>query len=184
MRIFPFFAGLLAAAFLGGSPAVRAGDGHDHGDAAPVASGSAWPRFTAMSETFELVGVVRGTQVTLYLDRAADNAPVTDAVIELEVDGAKLKVDRHEDTYEATLPAEPRTGVLAVTATVAAGQDIDLLAGELDLHEAAHAGEAAHTNGWREYAGWAVGAIAALTALILIGRRLAAGRQARTGAAA
>ena len=184
MRLTFFIAALLTAASLGLSPAARAGDGHDHGDAAPVASGPALPRFTAVSETFELVGVVSGKQVTLYLDRAADNSPVKDAQLELEIGGAKLKAEKHEDVYEVTLPAEPKPGVLAITATVAAGKDVDLLAGELDIHEEAHADEAAHVHGWREYAGWAAGAIAALAVLILVGRRMAATRQARAGAAA
>lgn len=184
MKLTSFIAALLTAASFGLSPAVRAGDGHDHGDAAPVASGPALPRFNAVSEIFELVGVVRGKQVTLYLDRAADNAPVTNAVIELEIGGAKLKAEKHEDAYEVMLPAEPKPGVLAITATVAAGKDVDLLAGELDIHEEAHADATAHVHGWREYAGWAVGAIAALAVLILVGRRMAAGRQARAGAAA
>ena len=184
MRLTSFIAALIAAASLGLSPAVRAGDGHDHGEAAPVASGPALPRFAAVSETFELVGVVRGKQVTLYLDRADDNAPVTDAVIELEIGGAKLKAEKHEDVYEVTLPAEPKPGVLPITATVTAGKEVDLLAAELDIHEEAHGEEAAHTHGWKEYAGWAAGAIAALIILILIGRRMAAGRQARAGAAA
>jgi hypothetical protein len=168
-------------------PLVHAGEGHDHGDAAPTSTGPALPRFTAVSETFELVGVLNGKQITLYLDRAADNAPVTDAQIELEIAGAKLKAqksDRHEDAFEVVLAAEPKPGVLPITATVTAGQEVDLLAGELDLHEEAHADEAAHVHSWKEYAGWGAGALAALIALILIGRRIAAGRQRTTGAVA
>ena len=184
MRLTSFIAVLIAAASLGLSPAVRAGDGHDHGEAAPVASGPALPRFAAVSETFELVGIVSGKQVTLYLDRTADNSPVTDAQVELEIGGAKFKAEKHEDAYEVTLPAEPKAGVLPITATVTAGKEVDLLAGELDIHEEAHAEEVAHAHGWKEYAGWAAGAILALIVLILIGRRMAAGRQARTGAAA
>ena len=45
-----------------------AGDGHDHGEATTSAGGPALPRFTAVSETFELVGVLNGKQLTLYLD--------------------------------------------------------------------------------------------------------------------
>ncbi len=86
----PLAALSLAAFLLGaGLPAV-AGPGHDHGDAAPAATGSALPRFAAVSETFELVGVLDGKQVTLYLDRFADNAPVRGAKIELEIAGAKF----------------------------------------------------------------------------------------------
>ena len=69
----------LAAVLIGHSLPAIAGDGHDHGDAAPAATGTALPRFAAVSETFELVGVLDGKQVTLYLDRFADNAPVRGA---------------------------------------------------------------------------------------------------------
>lgn len=175
--------GLAAAAALLPLPAL-AGPGHDHGDSAPASTGPALPRFAATSELFELVGVLEGQRVTLYLDRAPDNVPVTGAQIELEIAGAKLKATPRDDVYEVELAAAPQPGVLPVTATVTAGEDIDLLAGELDLHEDEHSHEAAHVHGWQEYAAWAAGAIAALVILALVGRRLAAARQARTGAAA
>ena len=40
----------------------------------------------------------------------------------------------------------PKPGVLPITATVTAGAEVDLLAGELDLHEAPHADEAVHEH--------------------------------------
>ena len=55
----------LAVVLLGNALPAIAGDGHDHGDAAPAATGTALPRFAAVSETFELVGVLDGKQVTL-----------------------------------------------------------------------------------------------------------------------
>jgi hypothetical protein len=185
MKSLHSLAALMSAALLIGTglPAT-AGEGHDHGDAAPVATGPALPRFAAVSESFELVGVLNGKQITLYLDRAADNAPVTGAQIELEIGGAKLKAEQHEDAYEVVLAAVPQPGVLPITATVTAGQEVDLLAGELDLHEEAHADEAAHVHSWKEYAGWGAAALGVLTVLILIGRRFAVSRQRSTGAAA
>ena len=177
-------AALCAAAILAASPAW-AGPGHDHGDAAPAAVGQALPRFSAVSETFELVGVLSGKQITLYLDRFADNSPVRGAQIELEIGGAKFKAEKHgDDEYEVVLPEAPKAGVLPVTATVTAGNEADLLAGELDLHEAAHTDEAAHTHSWTEYAGWVAGGIAALALLGWGGRRVMNARSARAGAAA
>ena len=86
-------AALLAAVILVASPAW-AGEGHDHGDAAPAAVGKALPRFSAVSETFELVGILSGKQITLYLDRFADNSPVRGAQIELEIGGAKFMAEK------------------------------------------------------------------------------------------
>lgn len=182
MTITHFLAALCAAALCVALPA-HAGDGHDHGEAAPVAAGPALPRFAATSELFELVGVLQGKHITLYLDRAADNSPVADAQIELEIGGSKVKAARHgTDEFEVVLAAEPKPGVLPVTAVVTVGSESDLLAGELDLHEAAHP-ETAHTHSWKEYLAWGTGAAAALAALLFVGRRIAA-RKASFGGAA
>lgn len=184
MRLTPLLAAISVIAALVLPSLARAGDGHDHGDAAPAPSGPALPRFAATSDLFELVGVLNGKQITLYLDRTADNSPVTDAQIELDIAGAKLKVEKHEDAYEAVLAAEPKPGVLPITATVTAGKDVDLLAGELDLHEEAHASEPTQVHSWKEYAGWGAGAVAVLVVLSLIARRVATARQRRAGVAA
>jgi hypothetical protein len=176
------FAALLLAPSL-----TRAADdhGHDHGPA-PAATGPALPRFAAVSDVFELVGVLNGKQLTLYLDRAADNIPVTDAQIELEIAGKKFKAVKHgDDEFEVMLAEAPKPGVLSITATVVAGKDTDLLAGELDLHdEAPHSDEAAHVHAWTEYAGWAAGAVAVLALLFFVGRRVMASRRPRYGSAA
>ena len=175
---------LAALLLFTGLPAIS-GDGHDHGDAAPAATGTALPRFAAVSETFELVGVLDGKQVTLYLDRFADNAPVRGALIELEIAGAKFRAEAHgDDAYQVVLKGAPKPGVLPITATVTAGSEVDLLAGELDLHEAAHTDEPAHEHSWKEYAGWAAGGLAVLAVLVFGGRRLTAVRQVRAGGAA
>jgi hypothetical protein len=177
-------AALFVAAFLVAAPAW-AGEGHDHGDAAPAAVGQALPRFTAVSESFELVGVLSGKLITLYLDRFADNSPVRDAQIELEIGGVKFKAEKQgEDEYEVVLPEAPKEGVLPITATVTAGNEADLLAGELDIHEPAHADEAAHTHSWTEYAGWTAAGIAALALLAWGGRRAINARSVRAGGAA
>ena len=184
MKLQPTLAALLVAAVLV-TPPAWAGEGHDHGDAAPAVAGQALPRFTAVSETFELVGVLSGKQITLYLDRFADNSPVRDAQIELEIGGAKFKAEKHgEDEYEVVLPEAPKAGVLPVTATVTVGNEADLLAGELDIHEATHADEAAHSHAWTAYAGWAAAGIAALALLAWGGRRVINARSVRAGGAA
>ena len=184
MKLPHSLAALLVAAILLALPAW-AGEGHDHGDAAPAAGGEALPRFTAESETFELVGVLSGKRITLYLDRFADNSPVRGAQIELEIGGAKFKAEKQgDDEYEVVLPEAPKPGVLPVTATVTAGNEADLLAGELDIHEEAHADEAAHTHSWAEVVGWVVVGIDALGLLVWGGRRVIHARSVRAGAAA
>ncbi len=184
-RHFPLAALSLAACLL--IPGLaQAGEGHDHGDT-PAAAGPALPRFAATSETFELVGVLAGTQVTLYLDRSADNHPVTEAQIELEIAGVKLKAQKHGiDAFEVALDEAPKPGVLPITARVTVGKEVDLLAGELDIHAEAHADVPAHVHAhtWYEYAGWLAGAVAMLALLVLAGRHWVATRRVRTGSAA
>ncbi len=144
-----------------------AGPGHDHGDEAPTSSGGvALPRFAATSKLFELVGVLNGTRLTLYLDHADTNTPVKDAQLELEFAGAKLKVEPHgEGEFEATLPTAPKPGVITIAAVVVAGQQTDLLAGELDLHDDKAKTAASDAIDWRLVLPWAGGLIA-LTGLI------------------
>lgn len=175
--------GLIAA--LLNAPLAWAGDGHDHGDdhGGAAAAGPALPRFAATSEHFELVGVLDGTQLTLYLDRADDNAPVTGARIELEVGSATLTAEPHADAYEATLPAPPAPGVVPITATVTVGADIDLLAGELDVHDTAPADEPVVRPWWRTALGGWVGGALALVVLVALVARVALGRSAKRGAA-
>jgi hypothetical protein len=175
----------LAAALLGACMPALADDGHDHGGAAPAATGSALPRFAAVSEAFELVGVLDGRQLTLYLDRFADNTPVRGAQIELDMAGTRLKAEAHgEDAYQVTLGSAPQPGVLPITATVTAGSEVDLLAGELDLHEAPHADEPGPAVAYTRLAGWAAAGLAACALLVFAGRRLRSARRVRAGGAA
>lgn len=172
-----------AAALFAANPAW-AGEGHDHG-VAPAATGTALPRFVAVSETFELVGVLNGTQLTLYLDRFADNAPVKGATLELDVAGVKVVTQPGaEGEFTAALTAAPKPGVLPVTATVIAGVETDLLAGELDVHEAFPAEAAVHRRSWQAGAGWAIGGLVTLIVLVWAGRKLMAHRTVRTGSVA
>lgn len=165
------------------SPA-RAGEGHDHGDTAPTATGAALPRFAAVSEAFELVGVLQGSQITLYLDRFADNAPVRNAQIELDIAGSKLQARPvngalGEGEYEVTLAPAPKPGLIAVTATVTVGAEVDLLAGEFDLPDTAAVGEPLRPLRWGAAAGWAAAGLAALGLLAVGFRRVMAMRRTR-----
>ena len=168
-------AALALAIGLTAAPAV-AQDGHDHDAAGPAAT-TALPRFAASSEAFELVGVLDGKRVTLYLDHAADNAPVDQATLEVELGGRKLALQPHgPGEFEAELAEAPGAGVLGVTATVIAGDESDLLAGELDIHGDAHTDEAAGGGAWQRYAPWALALLFALLAAALALSRARSGR--------
>ena len=57
-------------------------DDHEHTVTAPIAAVAL--RASAQTEDFELVAVLQGRHLLIYLDRFADNAAVSDAKIELE----------------------------------------------------------------------------------------------------
>lgn len=121
-------------------PAAHAHEGHDDGPAAAPANAA--PRFAAASELFELVGVIDGRRLTLYLDHAADNSPVQDARLELEVGGKAAAVTRlGEGLYQAELAAPLADGETPVTATVVAAGDSDLLAAAIDRHASSAASD-------------------------------------------
>lgn len=181
-RLSTFFLATVVAATPG---ATWADAGHDHGAAAATAPGSALPRFTAVSENFELVGVVNGRQISLYLDRAEDNSPVKAATLELEIGGLKVALKpRGEAEFEATLAQALKPGVISVTATVIAGQETDLLAGDLEIRENARGDAGAGSRAWTLYGSWAIGALLALALLPWSLRRFRAGRFTRAGGAA
>lgn len=160
--------GLLALACL--SFAALPSSAHEGHDDAPAASAAALPRFHAVSEDFELVGVLNGKQLTLYLDHATDNRPVKNATLELELGALKLRPTPHgeDGEFEATLAEALKPGTIPVTVTVSAGEQSDLLAGELDLHADEHA-DAATALAWKPWA--AGGLIAAALAAVLLSLR-------------
>ncbi len=173
-------AGLVLA--LLASPLAWAGGDHDHGhehEAAALPGGPAGlPRFTAVSELFELVGVLDGRRLTLYLDRFADGSPVTNGRIELELGAARYTLTADEGgDFSVTLPRAPAPGTLPVTATVLAGEQSDLLAGVLTVAPAAEAAPAPQRMTAGRLAGWG-----GLAGVLLLGAGLT-WRRGRVGAA-
>jgi RND family efflux transporter MFP subunit len=111
-------------------------EGHDHGEgprAAAPAAGS--PRVAASSEHYQLVGIVEGEVLVVYLDRADDNAPVTAATIEVALDGEPFKAELQERsaTYEVTAPLLRKPGSYEVLVTLTEGSTQDLLVGTLTI---------------------------------------------------
>jgi len=146
-----------------------AGPGHDHGDSAPQTLGSSSPRFVAESEDLELVGIVNGKKITLYLDRFQSNTPVKDAVIEIDIASVKYKANQISDgEFEITLKDSLMPGVIAITATVQVGDLTDLLVGELDLHTDEEASKSERS--WKSLIQWIVIGLLVLIAIGLFVR--------------
>ena len=174
----------LALAFLFSLPALSlAHEGHDHDEApAPAtAAADATPgRFTATSAGFELVGVLSGKLLTLYLDHAVDNRPVEGATLEVAVGGRMLPASAHgAGEFEVTLDAAPDHGPVPVRVKVVTAAASAQLDGTLEAEAHAHA-EAAHGGrSTKTLLLWGAGG-AAVLALLAFGTR----RALRSGAAA
>lgn len=161
---------VLALIFFLLSSIAFAGPGHDHGNTATPITGNALPRFAAVSEQLELVGIINGNQVTPYLDRFADNTPVNDAQIDMEIAGTKYKAKKvAAGEYEISLNDAIKPGVLAITATISAGELNDLLTTELDAHE--DEGKLKSQFSWKSMAVWSAGTLIVVMGLIAFLRR-------------
>jgi len=150
-----------------------ASPGHDHGDAPAAAIGTAAPRVTSHSDLFEVVGMVEGNELKIYLDRYATNEPVTDAKIEVEIGNIKgVAAAQADGSYSFKSDVFAKPGDLAVSFTVLAGKDADLLAGDLKIGNPAddHAHHKA-AKPWLRWAAYAGGALLLAAIAIVVLRR-------------
>ncbi|HEY8381008.1 MAG TPA: efflux RND transporter periplasmic adaptor subunit [Microvirga sp.] len=122
--------GLLAFAV----PAV-AHEGHDHGAPAAAAPTAGSPRVTTHSDAYELVGILRGDRMGIYLDRFATNEPVTDAKIAVTVGGdEEVQAEPAADgTYSLSSAKFAGEGPLELIFAVTHPTGDDLLIGTLQL---------------------------------------------------
>ena len=158
-------------------------DGHTHAAPVPVVLApvaTASPRLSTETDLFELVGVLEGKVLTLYLDQFGTNVPVPQARIEVE-SGAWKAVATEVSPAVYAVPVELLTqpGKHPLTITVQAGDSADLMNATLEVGPASAAGVGAQrTHFWRGWLVWS-GAIAlALAAVALLANRRR--RQSRT----
>jgi len=128
---------LIAALTLAISPSSYAGPGHDHGDEKPnQQQAQTSPRFYAESDLYELVGVIRDGQITLYLDRYATNEAVKGANLEVEIDGVKMAVKPHGDgEYLIELKNKIKDQPTPISITINDGGKLDVLVSTIDLSQ-------------------------------------------------
>ncbi len=159
------------------SGTVFAGPGHDHGEAtAPVGPVSVIPKLVLESDLTELVAVVEGRQLRLYLDGWEDNRPL-DATLSLELNGVSVPVKRLETgLFEAALGELSDQKRIGLVATVVLKDGIDLLAGDLVISQGS---VDAHGLHWEEYLLAALALVCLFALLIFLTRRFQAHRAQR-----
>ena len=165
------FKKLLLWMILAASAPAFAGEGHDHGEAkTPAGAVAASPRFQGHSDLFEVVGILKGDELSITIDRYATNEPVLNAKVEVESGALKKTANFHADHGDYSLSAESfrKPGTYPITLIIVSGKDADLIAGDLVVPdpEAARGHSAASASAlmkWARPAG-----AAALSMLVLM----------------
>lgn len=144
---------------------VIAHEGHEH-PPEPIVATTQQARFAAQSDAFELVGVVEEGGLRLYLDRFADNEPMTQGSIEVDLAGKSLSAQPQADgSFWVKTSAIPKSGTVALAFTVVADQQTDLLAANLQMPDVKATATPARFPAWL---GWAlVLLVGALVMLVL-----------------
>jgi len=123
----------LGCALIGQDARAGGGDDHTHGPEKPVAT-AAYPRVTAQSENFDLVGILKDGRLALYLHRYADNEPTSDAAIAVTVGDETLNAEPAPDgTYTITSRRFGGHGEVELVFAITAKEGDDLLIGKITL---------------------------------------------------
>ena len=168
MNFRQFFRFTAAAVWLAVASLAQAGEG----DAAPV------PKVLAVSEQFEAVGRLETNGLVFFVDRADSNAPVLNARLAVEFEGKSVDATFRPEQGDyliadaAWLAPLRREGEHALALTLIAGEESDLLTGELDVHLGQKSGLTAAAIDAR----WLAAGASLMVAGFLIWRRRRGGR--------
>jgi len=129
----------LARMLLGVALLIFAVHAHAHAEAPPASTGQVAasvlePRVEAASADVELLGIVEGKVLTVYVDHFATNVPIDGAKLSIERDGQAFDGQPiGEGTYRFELPWLATPGAHALMFTVVAADLSDLLVATLDI---------------------------------------------------
>ncbi|KAA2242251.1 efflux RND transporter periplasmic adaptor subunit [Salinarimonas soli] len=116
------------------APPSFAHEGHDHGAPVPAAPAASSPRAAVHSDAFELVGILRGGRLAVYLDRFATNEPITDARIAVTLGDEEVEAAPAPDgTYTVASAKLAGEGPLELVFSITGPAGDDLLIGTLEL---------------------------------------------------
>jgi RND family efflux transporter MFP subunit len=137
---------LILATVLVGPALAGGGDDHRH-EPPPAAAAQGTPRVAVQSDLYQAVGILKGDRLTVYVDRAEDNEPVTDAKVTVTVEGEALPAASTADgTYAVAAPRLAQPGAIDLVFTVAGPDGEDLLIGSLVVAEPASPAQVTRTS--------------------------------------
>jgi len=143
------------------SEVALAGPGHDHGESQKLHAGIVMPRFFAESDLYEVVGVVKGKKMTVYLDRFQTNETVNNADIQIDFDDQSLRlIPKSDGVYEGTFGKDLVSKEIAVSIFIKVGDESDILVTTYDSTDKS----SKDTFGWQVWGTW----IATLFAVIAV----------------
>jgi RND family efflux transporter MFP subunit len=172
----------LGALLLLAAATASAHEGEDHAEDAQAATApanqvSTSGRYVAQAGGLELVAAASGHDLTVWIDRWADNVPVTNARVNVTVDGRSIEARPINGTYILDAPTLDTRGQHRLSFTVTTADAVQRVAGILNVSSSTPAQEHAHLP-WRTI-------LAALLALgVVIGAFLLWRAQRRGPAAA
>src|SRR4051794_23183747 len=155
----------LAIGLLVGPMIALAHGDEDHGAPTTTTVTTAQPRVSIHSEQYELVGVLRGPWLDVYLDRFGTNEPVTGAKIAVTISDEETTAEPSPGgTYKVASAKFAGSGRLELVFAITAPSGDDLLIGTLALPDRAAApvasapapagtSSAARVAEWREGGG-------------------------------
>lgn len=154
MRLTCILLCLLASITALAAPGAHGPDG-EHLDIPLSSQSSATtaPRFESQTETFELVGRMRGGELTILINRFETNEPVLGATVEVESGALTAQARFDEVTGGYAIDDSALIGALAMPGehplviTVLAGPDADLLDGTLTVTSPAALDGQPHRHG-------------------------------------
>ncbi|WP_455282428.1 hypothetical protein [Cupriavidus necator] len=118
---------------------------HLDAPASTGAAANAQPIIEANTEAFELVGTLAADELSVMVDRYVTNEPVLNGTLEVEFNGIKAQGKLHADlgdysfTDEKLLKALRQPGNHALVFTLVAGNESDLIEGNLKVAADGHA---------------------------------------------
>ena len=173
--IFRSFMAIIAAAVFLSTPSTSFAHGDEDHGAAAVASAptGAKPRIEARTATLELVAAVDGDDMTIWIDGWADNAPITNANVNVTIDGKSQAAKSAGDVYTVSDAKLETAGAHQLAFLITRAGAVESLSAELIIPDA----QVTTASG-----GWAYWMVAAGIAVLAIGG-LIFWRSRRAGAA-